>query len=192
MSHTPKKKRACLRGGNVTGWLAMSSALRSTGCENWPWSMCWVMRLNRQKYKILRLTLKPKMTAGQELGGILKKDVEGDRPTARCAPSWLLLSDSFVQRDLCNSVLIVICDKKRKNYRRWPNKNAEQVWKTMAWATHDGDVPFMKALRSIFRWNTTEEVDQECLEYEGYPMNVKRWRHTWSSHNRGVDWDTPK
>ena len=24
-------------------------------------------------------------------------------------------------------------------------KNAEKIWKTVAWATHDGDVPVMKA-----------------------------------------------
>ena len=34
-------------------------------------------------------------------------------------------------------------------------KNAWKVWTTMAWATYDGDVPVMIALRSILRWRTT-------------------------------------
>ena len=48
----------------------------------------------------------------------------------------------------------------------------------MAWTTYDGDVPVLKALRSILRWRTTlgEGVD---------PANVSRWKHTWRGGGRG-------
>ena len=35
------------------------------------------------------------------------------------------------------------------------DENAENIWKTMAWASYDGDVPVMKAPRSLLRWRTS-------------------------------------
>ena len=40
-------------------------------------------------------------------------------------------------------------------------KNAEKVWKTVAWAIYDGDVLVMKALRSILRWWDCDLVDEQ-------------------------------
>ena len=47
--------------------------------------------------------------------------------------------------------------------------DAEKVWITMAFATYDGDVPLMKALRSSLRWRTTTDFvqEQQCLGSEG-------------------------
>ena len=50
-------------------------------------------------------------------------------------------------------------------------KNAGKVWPTMAWATYDGDVLLMKALRSILGWRTTlggrTRGDDDALTQEG-------------------------
>ena len=49
-------------------------------------------------------------------------------------------------------------------------KNSEKVWKTMAGATWEGDVPVMKALRLILRWRTDVLVEKaEPLEHEDGP-----------------------
>ena len=32
---------------------------------------------------------------------------------------------------------------------------AEKVWKTMVWAVHEGEIPVLKALRSVIGWRTT-------------------------------------
>ena len=34
-------------------------------------------------------------------------------------------------------------------------KNVDKIWTTMIWAIHDGEVPTMRALRSILGWRTT-------------------------------------
>ena len=59
-------------------------------------------------------------------------------------------------------------------------RNAEKVWKTMAWATSDGDVPVVKALRSILRWRTpTWWRDSSAWSMRADPIHVSRWKHKW-------------
>ena len=70
-------------------------------------------------------------------------------------------------------------------------KNVERVSKTMAWATYDGDVLVVKALRSLLRWRTTTWWRNRSLwKMRVDPMNVSRWKHKCGFHNRGVVWNT--
>ena len=47
---------------------------------------------------------------------------------------------------------------------------AEKVWKTMAWAVYKGEVPILKALRSVIGWRTDGVVEkQECERHEVGP-----------------------
>ena len=71
-------------------------------------------------------------------------------------------------------------------------KNAEKVSETVARATDDGDIPVMKALRSILRWRTTtwwENRSAWVLHVD--PRNVSTWKHQRSFHNRCVVSDIP-
>ena len=62
----------------------------------------------------------------------------------------------------------------------------------MNWAICDGDVPIMKALRSILGWrNTAWWRNRSAWEVATDPKNVQRWKHKFGFHNRGVQWDTP-
>ena len=65
-------------------------------------------------------------------------------------------------------------------------KNAEKVWKTMAWATYDGDVLVVKALRSILRWRSpTWWPNRSASGMRVDPIHVSRWKHQWCFSQRG-------
>ena len=62
------------------------------------------------------------------------------------------------------------------------DKNAEKIWKTMAWAACGGAVPVMKVLRSILRWRTSIWWRSgSAWDMRVGPMNVSRWKHNGAS-----------
>ena len=109
------------------------------------------MRVRRWESKILRLTLRPRMKASEEW-------VEYRKRT-----SWEMRAKWRKMR------LPTMVDK-----------NVEKVWKAVAWANYDGDVPVVKALRSILRWRTTTWWrKRSAWSMRVGPMNVSRWKHQW-------------
>ena len=71
-------------------------------------------------------------------------------------------------------------------------KIVDNIWMTTNWAIYDGDVPTMKALRSILVWRTTAWWrSRSSWGMATDPTNVTRWRHLFGFHNRGTQWDTP-
>ena len=57
-------------------------------------------------------------------------------------------------------------------------KDAENIWKIMAWANFNGDAPVMKSLQSIMSWRTTSwwrHGSSWCMSVD--PMNVSRCKH---------------
>ena len=70
-------------------------------------------------------------------------------------------------------------------------KNVERVSKTMAWATYDGDVLVVKALRSLLRWRTTTwKRNRSLWKMRVDPVNVSRWKDKCVFQNGGVVWNT--
>ena len=62
----------------------------------------------------------------------------------------------------------------------------------MDWAIYDGDVPIMKALRSLLGWRTTTwRRGRSAWEMATDPANVTRWKHKFGFHSRGTQQDTP-
>ena len=64
---------------------------------------------------------------------------------------------------------------RKKKLPMMAGNNPEKIWKTMAWAISDSDVPVMKSAWSM-------RVD---------PTNVSRWNHKLGFHERRVVLDTP-
>ena len=93
---------------------------------NWTWNINNARMVHRWETKILRLTFRPKMQPGEEW-------VTYKVRTARMMRlKWKKMGLSSLA-ELC----------------------AEKVWKTMAWAVYKGEVPVLKALRSVIGWRTT-------------------------------------
>ena len=65
------------------------------------------------------------------------------------------------------------------NFLTKAEKNAEKLEKTMVWATHDGNVLVMEAIRSILRWAVYKLVEeQECLrQCRWILVNVSKWKN---------------
>ena len=134
-----------------------------TGSVNWPWSGERVMRVKRWETKVLRVTFRPRTKAGEE----------------------------WVEDRKRNSKEVKAKWRKMQLPTR-AVKIAEKVWKTMAWASCDGDVLVMNAPRSTLRWQMStwwRNRSAWCMRAD--PINVSRWKHKWCFHNVGVVWDTP-
>ena len=102
---TSAERRACLRAGNVTEWLVMSSALHWMECKVALEYHKIVESQNGRESKMLRLTFRPRMKAGEDWVEYRKKT------------SWEMRA------------------KWRKmKFPTMAEKNAEKVWKTMVWA----------------------------------------------------------
>ena len=68
----------------------------------------------------------------------------------------------------------------------------DKFWMTTSWALLDGDVPIMKALRSILEWKTTTWWrSRSAWKMATDPTDVTRWKRKFGFHKRGVQWDTP-
>ena len=71
-------------------------------------------------------------------------------------------------------------------------KIVDNIWMTTNWAIYDGDVPILKALRSVLEWGTTTWWrNRSAWAMATDPTNVARWKHKFGFHNRGTQWDTP-
>ena len=71
-------------------------------------------------------------------------------------------------------------------------KSASEIWTTVTWAVYEGDVPIMRALRSILAWRTSAWWRSRASWVMAWdPNNVHSWKHEVGFHNRGVQWDTP-
>ena len=71
-------------------------------------------------------------------------------------------------------------------------KIVDKNWTTANWAVYDGEVPVLKALRSMLGWRTTTCWRNRCAwGIATDPTNVARWKHKIRFHNRGVQCDTP-
>ena len=69
---------------------------------------------------------------------------------------------------------------------------AETVWKTIAWAVNEGEVPVLKALRYVIGWRTTawwRNMSAWGMKWD--PLNITCWKHKWRFHNRGVTCQWP-
>ena len=119
--------------------------------------------VHRWETKILRLPFRPKMQTGEEWEAYKAR-------TARMLRTrWKKLGLPSLA-ELC----------------------AEKVWKTMAWAVHEGEVPVLKALRFVIGWRTTAWWrNKSAWGMKWDPLNITCWKHKWGFHNRGVAWDTP-
>ena len=82
------------------------------GSVNWSWSTESVVKDKRWESKTLRLTLRPRMKAGERLGELQEENDEVD------GARW-----------------------RKMKLPTTASKNAEKIWKTMAWTNYDGDVP---------------------------------------------------
>ena len=133
-----------------------------SGSVNWPWSTERVMGIKRWEAKILRLTFRPKRKAGEDWVEYRK------RTSGRMRAKW-----------------------RKMQLATTAQKNVEKVWKTVAWAVYDGDVPVMKALRSILSWRTTAWWrHKSAWGMRVGPTSASGWKDTWGVHTRGVVWDT--
>ena len=66
-------------------------------------------------------------------------------------------------------------------------KSVDKKFVTMNWAVYDGDVPIMRALRSILGWrNTARWRNRSAWRMATDPNNEQRWKHKFGFHNRGV------
>ena len=87
----------------------------------------------------------------------------------------------------------VVTEKlKEDGFAAADRKNACKIWTTMTWAVYMGDVPIMRALRSVPGWRTTawwRSWASWCMAWD--PTDVIRWKHKVGFHNRGIQWDTP-
>ena len=127
------------------------------------WNVYNACMVHRWETEILRLTFRPKMQPGGEW-------VACSASTARMLRTrWKKLGVPSLA-ELC----------------------AEKVWKMMAWAVCDGEVPVLKALRFVTGWRKTAwGRNRSAWGMKWDPLNITCWKHKWGFHNRGVTWDTP-
>ena len=85
-------------------------------------------------------------------------------------------SDPKMHREKSGSLtkhaLLVCCVPGRRNWvcPSLAELCAEKVWKMMAWAVDDGDVPVLKALRFVFGWKNDGMVEEhECVGHQMGP-----------------------
>ena len=110
--------------------------------------------VHRWETKILRLTFTPKMQPGEEW-------VACEARTAR------LLRSGWKKLGLPS--LAELC--------------AEKVWKMMAWADNDGEVPVLKALRLVIGWRTTAWWrNRSSWGMKWDPLNITCWNHKLEFH----------
>ena len=130
---------------------------------NWTWNVHNARVVHRWERKILRLIFRPKMQPGEEW-------VACKARTARMLRTrWKKLGLPSLA-ELC----------------------AEKVWKTIGWAVYEGEVPVLKALRSVIGWRTTAWWrNRSAWGMKWDPLNFTCWKHKWRFHNRGVTWDWP-
>ena len=145
----------------------MVSHVLSTGLKssvNWLWSVTALTKVRGWVSKILRLTFRPKMNESRrKLGRVQEEDVT----------STVSQMEEHGPAD---------DDREERG----------NIWKTMTWATYDGEVLVMMALRSILGWRSAAwwwNRSAWCMKTD--PMNVTRWKHKFGFHNRGVMRDIP-
>ena len=141
MQRTEEKPRKGWDAGGVTGTLiARKLCLFMTECPrvishvfcsalngsvNWLWSAARATKTHNWMSKILRLTFRVGMRTGTWVE--YKK-----RTSQTIRTKWRKLSLPTMVQTI-----------------------AEHIWKAMSWAAYDGDVPVVRALRSILGWRTT-------------------------------------
>ena len=80
-------------------------------------------------------------------------------------------------------------------YRKRTSRPMRAKWRemnlpTMAWVTHDGDVPVLKARRSMLRWRTTTWWQHRSAWGTRVDLvNVSKWKHkcVFSQQGRGLE-----
>ena len=119
------------------------------GSVNRPWSTERVAKVKRWESNILRLTFRPRMKTREDWVTYRKQTSKQMRARWR-----------------------------KMKLPKMAEKKAETFWKTMTWTNRNGDVPVMKALRSILSWWTASwwrNRSAWCVSAD--PMNVSRWKH---------------
>ena len=108
--------------------------------------------------KILRQTFRARMLPGESLGGLQDKDRQ-----------------------------VVAHQVEKMGLPLLTEKIVDKIWMTTNWATYDGNVPILKALRSILVWKTTTWWrSRSAWGWRRTPTNVTRRKFGFSRHRKIV------